>query len=174
MTHEGENMDSHNIHMLIDTINKNLMELDAAISFSAQTDTTDAIAENVVALHSVKADVAIVYESACAVLINSMGDIPEITLSSGIKIEKRSGADRKTWKHEEIARNVASRLSDMAIDMETGEVVLSPQEMAVKMLDYCNPSYWRVKDLAKIGINADRFCEISEGKTNIIVRKGTK
>jgi hypothetical protein len=43
--------------------------------------------------------------------------------------------------------------------------------MMIKMLDYCAPSYWRVKELAKIGINADKFCDVSESKESIIVRR---
>jgi hypothetical protein len=39
------------------------------------------------------------------------------------------------------------------------------------MLDFVQPSYWRVKELAKFGINADNYCEVGDYKTNIIVRK---
>jgi hypothetical protein len=35
------------------------------------------------------------------------------------------------------------------------------------------PSYWRIKELSAIGINADNYCEVDEPKTSIIVRKGT-
>jgi hypothetical protein len=39
------------------------------------------------------------------------------------------------------------------------------------MLAYCAPSYWRIKELNKIGLNADNFSETGELKTSIIVRK---
>ena len=45
---------------------------------------------------------------------------------------------------------------------------MSQQEMIEKMLLYVQPSYWRVKELSNIGVNADNFCEVDEPKTNII------
>jgi hypothetical protein len=131
----------------------------------------DEVAEFVSALHALKAEMSVVYDSACAVLVRSMKSVPEMVLSDGTKIEKRAASDRKKWQHDALAKNVASRIGDMAVDMETGEVVLTPQDMMVKMLDYCAPSYWRVKELAKIGINADKFCDVSESKESIIVRR---
>jgi hypothetical protein len=56
--------------------------------------------------------------------------------------------------------------------LETGEVVSTPQDMLIQMLDYVQPSYWRVKELQKIGINPDNYCVVGETKTSIIVRKG--
>jgi hypothetical protein len=40
------------------------------------------------------------------------------------------------------------------------------------MLNYCAPSYWKIKELQKLGINADNYCEVGQLKTSIIVRKG--
>jgi hypothetical protein len=48
---------------------------------------------------------------------------------------------------------------------------MTPQDMMVKMFEFAAVSYWRVKELSKIGISADNFCEVGEAKTNIIVRK---
>jgi hypothetical protein len=67
---------------------------------------------------------------------------------------------------------VARRLVFESIDMETGEIMVSPEQLILKVLDFVQPSYWRIKELSKIGINADKFCEVGEHKTNIIVRKG--
>jgi hypothetical protein len=56
--------------------------------------------------------------------------------------------------------------------MDTGEVVLSPADMVIKLLDYVAPSYWRVGELNKIGINADNYCETSDPEVSLILRKG--
>ena len=64
------------------------------------------------------------------------------------------------------------RIQQSSIDMDTGEVVKSPKEMAMQMLDYLAPSYWRVGKLNEIGLNADLYCEPSEPKTSVIVRGG--
>jgi len=55
--------------------------------------------------------------------------------------------------------------------LSTGEVIMSSQDMMIKMLDFAAVSYWRVKELSKIGVSADSFCEVSEAKTNVIVRR---
>ena len=104
-------------------------------------------------------------------MIAKMGDVPETTTATGHLVEKKSGSDRKKWDHDGLAKNVASRINDMSIDLETGEMTMSPQDMMLKLLDFAAVSYWRVKELGKIGVSADEFCEVSEAKTNIIIRK---
>lgn len=169
MTSEGTALEWRSV---VDELNLKISAADSIVSEmkNSGADMTE-FAEYVSALHLVKGDISILYDSVCAALGASMRAVPEMILSDGTKIEKRAAADRKKWQHENLAQNVASRISDMAVDMETGEVVLTPQDMMVKMLDYCAPSYWRVKELAKIGINADKFCDVSESKESIIVRR---
>ena len=172
MTTEGDTesaIDSWN--NTIDELNKALMNADKSFHALSSSVNAEELALCITQLHAFKNDLSSVYDTSCKFLIDAMGNTPEIVTADGIKVEKKTGADRKTWQHVDLAKNIASRLSDMAVDIGTGEVVMTPQEMVVKLLDYCAPSYWRVKELAKIGINADRFCEISEAKTNIVIRK---
>jgi len=172
MTTEGEKgLATDSWDNLIAQINKALVEIDESFRSLSAVSGAEELATCITHLHALKGDLASVYDSCCNLLIDAMGNTPEIVVPSGIKVEKKTGADRKTWQHVDLAKNIASRLSDMAVDMETGEVIMTTQEMVVKLLDYCAPSYWRVKELAKIGINADRFCETSEAKTNIVIRK---
>ena len=91
--------------------------------------------------------------------------------SNGQVIEKKVASERKGWKHEDLANEVLRRLNEMSVDMDTGEVAMSSHEIAVKLLDYVQPSYWRVIELSKLGINADQYCEVGELKTSVIVRK---
>lgn len=165
----GSLIDSWNSN--IDVLNKALMEADKIFSDLSNSVSPEELASCTAQLHFSKSELTVVYETCCNLLIEAMGNTSEIIIPSGIKVEKKTGADRKAWQHVDLAKNIASRLSDMAVDMETGEVVMTTQEMVVKLLDYCAPSYWRVKELAKIGITADRFCETSEAKTNIVIRK---
>jgi hypothetical protein len=172
MTIEGDTgsiIDSWNNN--IDELNKALMNADKSFYELSSAVKVEELAACITQLHAFKNDLSSVYDTCCKLLIDAMGNTPEISISGGVKVEKKTGADRKTWQHVDLAKNIASRLSDMAVDMETGEVTMTQQEMIVKLLDYCAPSYWRVKELAKIGINADRFCETSEAKTNIVIRK---
>ena len=64
------------------------------------------------------------------------------------------------------------RLEHSAVDMDTGEVLMSGPEMGLRMLDYLAPSYWRVGKLNEIGLTAALFCDASVPKTSVIVRKG--
>lgn len=130
------------------------------------------VAESLVELHGIKSAIADVYAmySSRVIEILQEANIEGMDIA-GANIEIKTGADRKKWNHEELIHAVTKRLVDSSIDMDTGEVVMSPEEIATKVLDFVQPSYWRVKELAKVGINADQFCEQGEYKTNIVIRK---
>lgn len=156
----------------IDAINTALLDFDLAIDAFEESDhTPEESVQALSDLHEVKANFSAVYDRMEYVAARTMGDLPEIDLPDGTKVEKRYGSSRKSWNHKDLASVVASRISDMSVDLDTGERILSTEQMIVKVLDYVQPSYWRVKELNKIGINPDRFCEVSEGKTSIIVRR---
>jgi hypothetical protein len=155
----------------IQDFNAALLSLDSKLSENKDALSMDEAGEILLRLNRFKDDLKAVYSGVEKLLADLMGELPEIQLSDGSRIEKSVSASRKSWKHKEIATEVASRLKDMSIDMDTGEIVLTPEDMVVKMLDYVYPSYWKVKELGKIGINADKFSEVGEVKDSIIVRK---
>jgi hypothetical protein len=124
-----------------------------------------------VALNHAKTELSIVYDTLVGKVSQIMDQEPEFSLPDGSYIEKKWATDRKSWKHKDLANAISERLSQMAIDMDTGEVIYSQQELISMLLDYVQPSYWRVKELQKIGLNADNYCEVGEAKSNIIVRK---
>lgn len=121
-------------------------------------------------LNALKKDIAMVNEHTETLIVERMNE-SFVSLPNGLVAERRIGSDRKAWDHKGLANEVASRVYESAIDMDTGEVLLSPTEMMQKMLDYAAPSYWRVGELNKIGISADNFCEKSEGKVSLIISK---
>ena len=100
-----------------------------------------------------------------------MADVPEVNLEDGVKIEKKVASDRLAWKHADLATEIARRLIMTNVDMDTGETQKSTEELITEMLRFLQPSYWRVKELSTIGVNADNYCEVLEPKTSIIVRK---
>lgn len=132
--------------------------------------------EHLIVLNTAKKELADIYETFSKVVIHKMeeNDIQEISVG-GANVQRKTAAPRKTWDSKSLMEQTYDRISQSATDMDTGEVMLSPKELAIKMLDYFNPSYWRVKELSKIGINADDYCEVGEEKTNIaIYTKGNK
>lgn len=116
-----------------------------------------------------------IYESLSQHVLDKMGNLSEHTLGDGTLIERRQSSSRKKWDHLGLVRTVNDKLKQMSVDMDTGEVLLNSQDIAVRMLEYVAPSYWRVKKLSEIGINADMYCEVTEGGINLVIRtKGAK
>ena len=130
------------------------------------------VANLVLEMNLAKSDLGIVYDGLTHKLGNLMESEPLIELRNGAQVERKVASSRKTWQHKELAGAVMERLKHAAIDMDTGEVLMSGPEMGLKMLDYLAPSYWRVGKLNEIGLTADLYCEASEPKTSVIVRKG--
>lgn len=149
-----------------------LLDLDKAVSeFKDSDPSLDQACNTLAALHALKGDLAMVYDTLTGFVSNLLDERPEFVLENGGLIEKKWATDRKKWQHKDLASVVAKRLMDSAVDMDTGEVLYSQEEIVAKMLDYIQPSYWRIKELAKIGVNADMYCEVGESKSSIIVRK---
>lgn len=156
----------------IDDFNKSLLDLDEAITALEKSNITiEDACSALVALNRIKGEFSLVYDLLGKVVSEILGDVPEFMLPDGSRIEKRSASDRKAWMHDPLIREVARRLQDIAIDLETGERTMSTEDLIVKVLDFVQPSYWRVKALNEIGISADKFCEVGETKESIIVRK---
>ncbi len=161
------------INEVISNLMKVIMETEDALNeFADSGAEIDVIAESLIELHRIKSDFGDVYSMYATKVMGILqaANVEDMDVA-GAKIEVRSAADRKKWNHEELAHAVSKKLIDLSVDMDTGEVVLSPEDIANKMLDFVQPSYWRVKELAKVGINADNFCEVGDYKTNIIIRK---
>jgi len=156
----------------INTIKQMITELDLEIReyVKSAPDVMQAC-EYLAEINFVKRDFAFIYETFSHAMIEVLGENESVILPSGIEIEKKSGYDRKGWDHKSLGNAVADRLVQMSIDMDTGEVIKTPREIAVDLLTYCAPSYWRIKELNKIGINPDNYCDVGELKTSIIVRK---
>ena len=156
----------------LDLIKKLVAELDSELmeytdSGPDMVEACELLAE----LNFLKRDLAMVYDSYSFAMGRIIGNEQEVNLSSGVKIEKTSSYERKGWKHKDLGSAVADKLIKMSVDMDTGEVTKSPYDIALDMLTYCAPSYWRVKELNKIGIYPDNYCEVGDLKTSIIVRK---
>jgi hypothetical protein len=101
-----------------------------------------------------------------------MTETEMVVLPSGDTIEKKWDKNRKAWKHKDLADVVSEKIESLAIDMDTGERVLSTKEMITALLDYVQPSYWRVTALSNIGVNADDYCQSGEAEPSISLRKG--
>jgi hypothetical protein len=157
----------------IDEIRNLVSSLDSALSSISDSGMElEEAGSMLLSLNLLKRDISLVYDSFVAQYGQMMANESVVSLEGGAIIEKKSSYERKAWQHKDLARAVVDRLSQMSVDMDTGEVVKSPEEIAIDLMTYCAPSYWRVTELNKIGINPDMYCESGQLKTSIIVRKG--
>lgn len=139
--------------------------------FVSNNSEEETLGEVLVLFHRFKAEFGAIYDLISQAMSESMGQDGEFLLPDGTKIEKKWASTRRGWQHKDLARVVSDKIAQMSVDMETGEVVLSPQEMISKMLDYVQPSYWKSKPVSTLGIDVDNYCETGEVKTSIIVRR---
>ena len=155
------------------SINDELLNIDSVITdyMSRESTTAEEAAEALFQVYNLKASISYIYDMACSMLDKAMNDMPEIDLGAGVRIEKKVASDRRSWKHSDLASELARRIIMTNIDMDTGESQKTTEELITELLRFVQPSYWRVKELASIGVNADNYCEVLEPKTSIIVRK---
>ena len=152
---------------------KAIVELEEILLSTISEETTAEEAGAVLLeLNLAKRDLGMVYDSFSNAFAQLIKDIDMVNLPNGAQIERKCSYDRKGWQHKELGSAVADKLMKMSVDMDTGEIVKTPYQIATEMLNYCAPSYWKIKELQKLGINADNYCEVGQLKTSIIVRKG--
>ena len=128
------------------------------LDFIQNNSDPEILAEVVSRLHLLKGHVGLLYDELTASFADALGNTAELSLEDGTKIEKKWSSTRRGWQHKDIASAVSRRLAERSIDVETGEVTMTAQEIAEHMLDYVQPSYWKTKPVA-------------ETKTSIIVRR---
>lgn len=151
-----------------------LLSIDQKISeYASQNPSAEDICSLLLDIHACKADMSMIYDGLSGNVSEIMANETEVMLEGGAKIEKRYSTKRHGWQHRELGSEVAFRIANMAVDMDTGEIVMSQEEMIASVLNYVQPSYWRIKELQEIGINPDKFCEVGETKSSIIVRRGS-
>ena len=123
-------------------------------------------------LNLAKRDMGYLYDGLSTWLGSQMDGNQILGLRDMATVERKMSSSRSGWQHKDLARDVINRIEQSSVDMDTGEVVMTPAEMALRILDYVQPSYWRVGELNKIGLNPDNYCAGSESKISIIVRRG--
>jgi 3-oxoacyl-(acyl-carrier-protein) synthase len=90
--------------------------------------------------------------------------------SKQFSMETKTGQPRKKWDHKGLGSQVARRIHDRSIDMDSDELLKSAEEQIQELLEYASPSYWRVTALKELGIDPDDYCEVLDPITNLIYR----
>lgn len=147
----------------VSEIRKLLVEIEGIASTS---DDLELVATTVAQLEDLKKDLKMVKESVDSQFFNLMGDEPEI-MASGKRVSVAWSTPRKAWQHKDLLDTVKERIKQLSIDLDTGEVHLTVDEMADRVLQYAHVDYWRVKELKELDINPDRFCTLGEEKKTV-------
>lgn len=157
----------------LEDFSKALLDLDIDIRDRRMSFTLEEAAEALVAISRFRDDMKILQDqlSHAVTELMALDEVGELETHDGSKIEKKGDVSRTGWKHKDLAHEVITRLTQMAVDMDTGEIVTTGPEMALRILDFVQPSYWRIKELSSIGINADNYSKVGEYKESVIVRK---
>ena len=129
------------------------------------------VAEISVALHNSLAALKDVFSILSAEVISQLEYTPDPIEVAGGSVEIKAGSSRKAWDHERLASVVAKRIHDSSVDISTGEVLMSTEEMIQEILKYAAVSYWRVGALKDLDLTADNYCEVSEPKTNLVIKR---
>ncbi len=152
-----------------------LRELEKALDLASEDHIEDInlAAEVMVQLNLAKASLRESYERYEAEMAYVMEARREelMEIDGGFTLERTQGADRKQWDHQRLGKVVADRIIESSVDMDTGEVLMSQKEMIVALLQYAAPSYWRVKQLNKLGLSANKYCKVEDGKISVVIRK---
>lgn len=161
----------------LDAFQESILQLDVSLSQiragQADTWTVQEACEVYGILSNFKAQLSVLINDHENHLIElmSQADTEAVVLESGQAVTKEYSKSRKGWKHKDLAEIVASRIENLAYDIDTGERRMSSSEMIIKLLDYVQPSYWRVVSLSEIGVNADDYCESGDAEPKIRIGK---
>lgn len=150
---------------------KQLLELyDNISAIDPESGDLEQNCEILVELSLMKSEMALLFDEMSNKVQKMMDKQEIVDLDSGYSVERRWSKPRKSWQHKDLAEIVATRIRQSSIDLDTGEMTLSPQDMILKLLDYVQPSYWRVGALSEIGISADEYCETGDPVEKISIR----
>jgi hypothetical protein len=122
-------------------------------------------------MHLVKATVTRLFAAMQDEAVDRVGFTAEPINVEGATIEVKSGSSRKAWDHASLAEDVAQRIYESSINIDTGEISKTPKEMMADMLKYGAVSYWRVGALKDLNIDPDEYCEVSPPKSSLVVRR---
>jgi len=152
---------------------QDLLDLDASLS-ALRGDPTwslNDLADSYFKLTSLKSDLSILVKQIETILIERMAETDAVPVSSGEMVVKEWSKNRKGWQHKELAVAVSEKIQMLSVDMDTGERIMDTAQMIQAMLDYVQPSYWRVGALSNIGLNADDYCQAGDAEPKIRIEK---
>jgi hypothetical protein len=122
-------------------------------------------------LHAVKSRIGALYSDIQAVITDEYDYFATPIAVDGATVEIKAGSARKKWDHASISDDVARRIVNTSVNIDTGEITKTPLEMLQEFTQYMGVSYWKVGKLKELHLDADEYCEVSPPKKNIVIRR---
>lgn len=162
-----------NMQETVEALGSMLRHLDRLVWYASEDEIEklEDAAQILLSMANAKNSLRDTYGAYEAILANSMGDIYQINLPGGATAERMEGAPRKAWDHKRLAKAVSERIVQSSMDFETGEILMTREEMVEAMLRYAAPSYWRVKQLKALGLDANDYCELGDPKVSVVIKQ---
>ncbi len=165
-------MDSETFRVRLDDIDALLYELVTDVEAEGIDGNEGDVAQAAYDFWELVSRVKDAYSLFSTDVISRIEATPEpIFTRNGGTVEIKTGEARKKWDHAAAIQDVAKRIVESAVDMETGEVKLSPQQMVERLAEFAGIQYWRVKAMKDIGLSANNYCEVGESNRNLVVRR---
>ena len=121
--------------------------------------------------HEAKSTTGYLYGELQQVITDEYDYFAQPVQIDGATIEIKAGSARKKWDHASISDDVARRIVNTSVDIDTGEITKTPLEMLQEFSQYMGVSYWKVGKLKELHLDADEYCEVSPPKKNIVIRR---
>ena len=129
--------------------------------------------QRIVDLHSLKKKITYIFSEYQDIVSSHVGLVTQPVQVNGATVEIKNGSSRKTWAHKELAADVSKRIMQRSINIDTGEITKSTEEMMQELVNFMGVSYWKVTELKKIAIDADEYCEVSPPKKSVVIRRSS-
>lgn len=155
----------------LDELSRSIASITNSIDSLPESTSSVELAEIVNYAHSLKANSSDLLEMCQSELTSKIRYTKEPIRVSGATVEIKQGSPRKTWDHSGLTNAVSRRIMESSIDLDTGEVTRTAEDMMKELLKYAAVSYWRVSELKNLNIDADDYCEVGEAKKSVIVRR---
>lgn len=155
---------------VLDEAQERILSLHEYVHEYVDISSLEEAAEMLLRLKDLRDDFRLMFDSCSAAIMLKMGDLREIPVD-GMVLERKTGTTRKKWRHDELVVKMMQRLKQLSIDEDTGEVTLTPDQVAEAFMKYGHVDYWRVGNLKTIDINPDAFSDTEEGKESLAIKR---
>lgn len=96
-------------------------------------------------------------------------ELPELEVT----VEKRVAAPKKNWDHDGLLSVAIEAILERERDPDDGTINTPYAVLMAEVFKYAAVSYWRVKPLKELGINANDFCELGDRKVSFQISRQT-